>query len=149
MNSSARHGLQAGLAVLTLVASACRAADPAAPPAPAKETTMFELTSSRPMAPHVPPVVIGAVRYEPTTQERRAPSDKGPGILGAYDAATGQRLWTLKVYVDPIDPNWESDVQEDHFASMTATPEGKLLIVTETQRRFEVDPATRSARALP
>lgn len=149
MTPSARSGLRAGLALLTLVASACRAADPAASQAPAKEKAMFELTSSRPMAPHVPPVTIGAVRYEPTTQERRAPSDKGPGILGAYDAATGKRLWTLKVYVDAIDPNWESDVQEDHFATMTATPEGKLLIVTETQRRFEVDPATRTARALP
>jgi hypothetical protein len=149
MNPPARRGRRAALAALTIVASACRAADPAAPPAPAKERPMFELSSSRPPAPRIAPVIIGAVRYEPTTQERRAPSDKGPGILGAYDAATGQRLWTLKVYVDEIDPNWESDVQEDHFATMTATPEGKLLIVTETQRRFEVDPATRTARALP
>ena len=110
---------------------------------------MFELSSSRGPAPRIAPVIIGAVRYEPTRQERRATSDRGPGILGAYDAATGQRLWTLEVYVDPIDPDWEPDVKEDHFATMTATPEGRLLIVTETSRRFEVDLATRTARPLP
>ena len=110
---------------------------------------MLGLSSSRPPAPRLPPVTIGAVRYLPTSLETKAASNQGPGILGAYDAATGERLWTLEVYVDKIDPQWESDVQEDHFATLTATPEGKLLIVTETRRRFEVDPATRTARPLP
>jgi hypothetical protein len=97
----------------------------------------------------VPPVIIGGVRYLPTWLEAKAATERGPGILGASDAATGQRLWTLVVYADAIDPQWESDVQEDYFAAMSATPEGRLLIVTETGRRFEVDPVTRSARPLP
>lgn len=110
---------------------------------------MMQLTSSRPPAPRVPPVTIGAVRYAPTALETKAAPEQGPGILGAYDASTGQRLWTLEVYVREIDPRWESDAQEDHFASMTATDDGKLLIVTETRRRYEVDPVARTATALP
>ena len=109
---------------------------------------MLGLSSSRPPAPRLPPVTIGAVRYRPTSLETKAASNQGPGVLGAYDAATGERLWTIEVYVDKIDRQWESDVQEDHFATLTATPEGKLLIVTETRRRVEVDPATRTERPL-
>ncbi len=109
---------------------------------------MSGLSSSRPMAPKVAPVTIGAVRYEPTTQTTTPGPEHAPGVLGAYDAATGARLWTLKVDAQAIDKRLETDVQEDHFKSMTATPEGKLQIVTEAGRRYEVDPSTRSVRPL-
>mgnify|MGYP001488310802 CR=1 FL=1 len=110
---------------------------------------MSGLMSSRPRVPHVAPVTIGAVRYEPTVQTATPGPEHAPGVLGAYDATTGVRLWTLKVYVRPIDSRLETDVQEDHIKSLTATPDGKLQIVTETGRRYEVDPDSRSARALP
>ena len=110
---------------------------------------MSSLTSSRPRAPHVPPVIIGAVRYQPTTQDTIAGPEHAPGVLGAYDAATGNRLWTLQVYKRPVDPRLEKDVQEDHFKTLAATPDGKLQIVTETGRKYEVDPVARSARSIP
>lgn len=110
---------------------------------------MTGLMSSRPRAPQVPPVTLGAVRYEPTTQDTIAGPEHAPGILGAYDPATGKRLWTLQVYTRRIDPRLEKDVQQDHFKTLTATADGKLQIVTETGRRYEVDPAARSARPLP
>lgn len=110
---------------------------------------MSGLMSSRPRVPHVAPATIGTVRYEPTVQTATPGPEHAPGVLGAYDATTGVRLWTLKVYVRLIDSRLETDVQEDHIKSLTATPDGKLQIVTETGRRYEVDPDSRSARALP
>lgn len=110
---------------------------------------MTGLMSSRPRAPQVPPVTLGAVRYEPTTQDTLPGPEHAPGVLGAYDPATGKRLWTLQVYTRRIDPKLEKDVQEDHFKTLTVTADGKLRIVTETGRRYEVDPAARSALPLP
>lgn len=110
---------------------------------------MSGLMSSRPRIPQVAPVMIGAVRYEPTVQTSTPGPEHAPGVLGAYDATTGIRLWTLKVYARPIDTRLETDVQEDHIKSLTATPDGKLQIVTETGRRYEVDPESQSAQALP
>lgn len=110
---------------------------------------MSGLMSSRPAAPHVVPVTIGSVRYEPTVQTSTPGPEHGPGVLGAYDAATGETLWTLKVYELANDPRLERDVQEDYFKSLTATPDGKLEVVTETGRRYEVDPVSRSSRLLP
>lgn len=110
---------------------------------------MSGLTSSRPRIPTVAPVTIGRVRYEPTVQTTTPGPEHAPGVLGAYDADTGDRLWTLKVYERPVDPRLESDAQEDHIRSLTAMPDGKLQIVTETNRSYEVDPESRSARALP
>ncbi len=110
---------------------------------------MSGLMSSRPRIPQVAPVMIGAVRYEPTVQTTTPGPEHAPGVLGAYDATTGVRLWTLNVYTRSIDSRIEADVQEDHIKSLTATSDGKLQIVTETGRRYEVDPDSRSARALP
>lgn len=110
---------------------------------------MSGLMTSRPRAPQVPPVTIGHVRYQPTTQDRIPGPEHAPGVLGAYDASTGERLWTLKVYEQEIDSQLESDVQEDHFETMAATPDGRLQIVTETGHRYEVDPVARTARPLP
>ncbi len=110
---------------------------------------MSGLMSSRPRIPQVPPVTIGVVRYEPTAQTATPGPEHAPGVLGAYDSTTGAQLWTLKVYERPIDSRLEADVQEDHIRSLTATPDGKLQIVTETGRNYEVDPDSRSAHALP
>jgi len=110
---------------------------------------MSDLTSSRPKAAHVPPVTIDGVRYEPTTQTATPGPEHAPGVLGAYDATSGDRLWTLEVYTQGTNSRLESDNQQDHIKSLTATPDGKLQIVSETGRRYEVDPTSRTASALP
>lgn len=75
--------------------------------------------------------------------------DHAPGVLGAYDATTGALLWAVKLSDRPIDKQLETDVQEDHIKTLTATPDGKLNITTETGRKYEVDLVTKKARALP
>ena len=149
MNTGRPGGALALAALLAISGAACEAADPAPPNAVNKETSMSGLTSSRPRAPQVPPVTVGAVRYQPTMQDTIPGPEHAPGVLGAYDAASGQRLWTLKVYENIVNPALEKDVQQDHLKTLAATADGKLQITTETGRRYEVDPATRTARALP
>jgi outer membrane protein assembly factor BamB len=107
------------------------------------------LSASRPPASHVAPVVVDGVRYEPTSQSTTPGPDHAPGVLGAYNTSSGALLWAVKLSNKPIDPRLESDVQEDHIKTLTATPNGKLSITTETGRKYEVDPATKQARALP
>ena len=137
------------IALVMISASACGADVPLSPTPTVKEKPMSGLMSSRPRIPQVAPVMIGAVRYEPTVQTTTPGPEHAPGVLGAYDATTGVRLWTLNVYTRSIDSRIEADVQEDHIKCLTATSDGKLQIVTETGRRYEVDPDSRSARALP
>lgn len=138
------------LSALAMMSGAsCEAADPGSPASSNQEKPMSGLKSSRPWAPQVQPVTIGAVSYQPTTQDTIAGPEHAPGFLGAYDATTGARLWTLKVYERPVDARLEKDVQQDHFKTLTSTADGKLQVVTETGRRYEVDLAARSARALP
>jgi hypothetical protein len=147
-----RRAALARCLLLAALAGWTTACGPAGAPPSAnatKETTMSGLTSSRPPAPKVQPVIIRGVRYEPTVQTTTPGPEHAPGVLGAYDATTGARLWTLKVYERPVDPRLERDVQEDHFASMIAAADGKLHITTETGRKYEVDTAARSARAIP
>jgi hypothetical protein len=110
---------------------------------------MSGLTSSRPPPPYVVPVTVAGVCYEPTVQTITPGPEHAPGVLGAYDAKTGQRLWTLQVYAQANDPRLESDAQEDHITQLTLSSGGKLHIVTETGRQYEVDPASRTARAAP
>lgn len=110
---------------------------------------MSGLSFSRPLVARVEPVTIGAVRYEPTIQTTTPGPEHAPGVLGAYDASTGVRLWTLKVSAPVVDQRLESDTQEDHIRTLTVSPDGKLQIVTETGRRYEVDPVTRCVRSLP
>jgi hypothetical protein len=109
---------------------------------------MSRLNGSRPMIADVAPITIGAVRYEPTSQTTTPWPEHAPGVLGAYDVVMGTRLWTLKVYDGHIDSRLESDAQEDHIRVLSATSDGKLHIVTETNRRYEVDPVARISREL-
>ena len=109
---------------------------------------MFGLSVSRAPASHVPPIVVDGVRYEPTSQTTIPDSDHAPGVLGAYNAETGAKLWAVKVADQVIDERLETDVQEDYIAILVATPEGKLHVTTETGLKYEVNPATRAVRAL-
>jgi len=104
---------------------------------------------SRIPAPRVAPVVHGQVRYEQVENGLLAGLDQMGGYLAAIDAATGERLWLLKVYDNRRDPAREGDAQDVFFKTMAWQPDGTLLIENERGRRFVVDPASRAVSPLP
>jgi len=88
------------------------------------------MQSSRARPPHVAPVVHKGVRYE----------QAGLGMLAAFDAKSGAKLWTLRVYETEPNPNIEADVQAVYFARMTLVANlDELRIEDEARRIFRVD----------
>jgi hypothetical protein len=109
-----------------------------------QEVSSMSKSSSRIPAPAVAPIVLGNVRYEQVGNGLLAGFDQMGGYLAAYDVASGDQLWTLKVYDNQRQPGKEGDVQDVFFKSMQATPSGQLLIENEQGGRFLVNPLTRS-----
>jgi hypothetical protein len=103
-------------------------------------------SSSRIPGPTVPPVTIGQIRYEQVRNGLVAGFDQMGGYLAAVDGESGQQLWTLKVYENKRLSDKEGDVQDVFFKSMSAQPDGTLLIENERGGRFVVDPADRTSR---
>ena len=66
-------------------------------------------------------------------------------MLVASDARSGQRLWTLAVYGNPIDAKLEADAQWLYFKSMAFDADGRLRIVNEAGHTYWVDANTRRA----
>ena len=98
--------------------------------------------------PTVPPLTIGGVRYEAIHWGRERGLDQDGGYIAAIDAASGQELWTLKVYSIAIDPAMERDGQDVFIKTLGKTFfGGKLKITDERGRHYLVDPATRSVTA--
>lgn len=117
-------------------------------PPVSQEVFAMSKSSSRIPAPAVAPVVLGKVRYEQVRNGLQAGFEQMGGYLAAYDVASDVRLWTLKVYDNPRQPEKEGDVQDVFFKSMQATSVGTLLIENERGARFDVDPVTRSVTAV-
>jgi hypothetical protein len=103
-------------------------------------------SSSRIPGPTVPPVTIGKVRYEQVRNGLLEGFDQMGGYLAAFDVESGSQLWTMKVYENKRLPDKEGDVQDVFFKSMTAQPNGTLLIENERGGRFVVDPAIRTSK---
>jgi len=96
--------------------------------------------------PDVPPVRIGAVRYEVLQSSRKRGLPQNGGYIRAFSAASGDELWTLQVYQTTYDPALEEDVQDVFIRSLKKTLwGGKLKVEDERGRRYLVDPAARSA----
>jgi hypothetical protein len=96
--------------------------------------------------PDVPPVRIGAVRYEVLQSSRKRGLPQNGGYIVACDVASGEELWTLRVYETVYDPAVELDVQDVFIQSMKKTLlGGKLKVEDERGRRFSIDPVARTA----
>ncbi|WP_345533503.1 hypothetical protein [Viridibacterium curvum] len=106
-------------------------------------------SGSRIPAPQVEAVEHAGVRYEQIKNGLVAGLDQMGGYLAAHDAATGARLWVLKVYDNTRVPGKEGDVQDVFFKSMVLQPDGKLRIENERGLRFIVDPAARTSTLQP
>lgn len=108
----------------------------------------MQKSGSRIPAPTVSPVSADGVRYEQVRNGLTAGFDQMGGYLSAYDEASGQHLWTLKVYDNQRVPGKEGDVQDVFFKSMTLQADGRLLIENERRSRFIVDPESRTSTAM-
>jgi hypothetical protein len=96
------------------------------------------------------PVVHAGVRYEQVIGKALPDQDESGRYLAAYDMASNQLLWGVKVYDTPQNAELERDVQAVFFASMQLDDSGKsLLVANERGRRFAIDLATHTVRELP
>ncbi|CAM4084710.1 hypothetical protein ROSA5918_22345 [Roseateles saccharophilus] len=107
----------------------------------------MQKSGSRIPAPADTPVSTGGVRYEQVKNGLTAGFDQMGGYLAAYDEASGQQLWTLKVFDNQRLPGKEGDVQDVFFKSMTLQADGTLLIENERRARLVVDLETRTGTA--
>jgi len=116
-------------------------ADQAAPP---------HVAAKRRAPPEVPAVTLDGIRYEQAVLARdEAGGGQRTGWLAAVQGASGERLWRVRVYELKVDPRLEGDVQDVFFATMSASPDGReLLIANERGDRFAVDVRTRAVRRL-
>jgi len=95
--------------------------------------------------PDVEPVTINDVEFVVIHWGKSRGFGQNGGYIAAYNAATGEELWTLKVYDVTYDPQKEQDVQDIFIESITKTDSGDRLLVTdETGRVYRIDPETRT-----
>lgn len=135
-----------------LLARACTAApNPPRPAASAaKETRMFDddetfmPSADRNGPAPLDPVLRDGVRYERYFGGKGDPQTGG--MIAAYDAASGQRLWTLVVFDNVRNPDWEGDAQDCFVAEMHFDADGRLQVTDEIKRHWIVDVNARTSR---
>lgn len=94
----------------------------------------------------VTPVVIGQVRYEAPHFAGEVGGSQNGGYLTASDIASGERLWTLRIYETAYDAARERDVQDVFITALADLGGGQLEVRDEDGRRFVVDLARRAVR---
>ena len=91
----------------------------------------------------VEPVVVGALRYEAPHYALEVGGQQNGGHVTATDVASGERLWTVRVYETAYDPLRERDVQDVFITSLVDAGGGRLAIEDEDGRRYTLDTASR------
>lgn len=94
----------------------------------------------------VAPVTIGSVRYEAPHFAGDVGGTQNGGYITANDVASGERLWTLRVFETIYDPAREQDVQDVFITRLTDLGGGRLQVDDEEGRRHVVDLASRAAK---
>lgn len=108
----------------------------------------FEVSEDRLPPPEVPPVERDGVRYTQAEDGRDLGLEQVGGVLVASTVDGGERLWTLSVYGNPLDPAQEADAQWVFFTSMAFTADGLLHIENEAGESFIVDVQARTVEAV-
>ncbi len=93
----------------------------------------------------VAPVVIGNIRYGVLHFGKAEGLDQNGGYIVAQDKHSGERLWTLKVYDNHLDPQLEGDVQDVFITSLKRHGQA-LDVVDEKGRHYRVDVRKRSVK---
>jgi hypothetical protein len=98
----------------------------------------------------VAPVVTNGIRIEALNASRKRGLPQNGGYLEAFDVASGNSLWLLRVYEIAYDGKMEEDVQDRFIEKLELKPDGENLLVTdEFGKRFEVNLRSRKVRTLP
>ena len=93
----------------------------------------------------VAPVAVNGIRYEAPHFAGEMGGAQNGGYITASDIASGERLWSLRVYHTVYDPQRERDVQDVFVTRLIDLGGGKLRVHDEDDRSFTVDLATRQA----
>ena len=103
------------------------------------------MESAKRRVPKVPPVVVGAIRYEAMRGARGRGFAQNGGIVEAVDTKTGKSLWTAVIYTTVYDPHEEADVQDRYITEMKLSPDGKhLQIASENKKSYLLDLSDRT-----
>lgn len=142
------------LAVLApLAAQACEASKSASPASSLEKKPMAKLSMPAPKRvapPDVPAITLDGLRYEPVLWGRERGLGQNGGLIAIVDVASNKEIGVIKVYTIEYQSPMETDVQDVFFESMTASADGKQLLVTdEKARSFVVDLTKRSAQPAP
>ena len=105
---------------------------------------VHRLAPKRIAPPQVAPVLLGGLRIEVVHWGKERGLEQNGGYLEAFDRATGAARWLLRVYAIDCDPALEGDVQDLFIAQLQTGPGDTLIVIDEQDRRFAIDPATRS-----
>ena len=116
----------------------------------ADEPPLPRIAAKRRPPPQVAAVTLDGVRYEQAVLARgEAGGGQRTGWLAAWRGTSDEPLWRVRVYELKMDERLEGDVQDVFFATMTASPDGhELRITNERGDRFAVDVRTRAVRKL-
>lgn len=102
--------------------------------------------ASRPPPPEVAPVEFQGVRYQPDRDAMSHGGDQPGGYLVALDAATGARLWMLKVYEIGAPSRAGLPAFGRYFKRMTLLADrNQLEIENEVGGIYRVDLAARTS----
>jgi hypothetical protein len=94
----------------------------------------------------VAPVTIGGTLYQAPHFAGEVGGTQNGGYVTATDIASGERLWSLRVYETVYDDQREQDVQDVFITRLTALAGGALQVQDEAERAYTVDLATRQVR---
>ena len=98
----------------------------------------------------VPPLVVGALRYEAPQMGHPFGFAQDGGVVVARRADTGDLVWARRVYATAPDPHMEDDKQDVFIKALTLSADGRhLAIVNERGQRFEMGLDGCGVRARP
>ena len=89
--------------------------------------SMFKAKRKAPR--EVPPVTHEGVRYEYCLDGAKFGFPHQGGVLAAYDAKTGQKLWAQLIYQVAIREDLERDAQLSYINSIELSKDGQSLII--------------------
>jgi hypothetical protein len=97
--------------------------------------------AKRQAPPEVVPVIYEGILYT-------APNDNGRrAYVQAWDAITNKMRWEVTVFRNFIVPWMEEDAQHVYIKKMSVE-DGKLILVTEDDRAYNIDLKTRVVKRL-
>jgi hypothetical protein len=107
------------------------------------------VAKERAEVPSATPVTVAGVRYEAPAFTRTLGLPHNGGFVIAFDAASGNRLWTAQVYGLSGPDKMERDKREVFIVDLRPDPDGQHLVVTDERgRRWKLHLTTHKVTRL-